>query len=142
MTSRRRAPSANGATIPAKKTLIPTPPPQSSSETSPENPKITISPSKWTKIVSLSSLLLLPYAYLLLIHFKIDGELKRSILINAALSFAGFFLTLRLIPVASRYVTRRNLFGFDINKKGTPQGNIKVLVSLNCVVLDYSLLDY
>lgn len=69
-----------------------------------------------------------------LFHFKIDGELKRSILINAALSFAGFFLTLRLIPVASRYVTRRNLFGFDINKKGTPQGNIKVPESLGIVV--------
>ncbi|KAL2923449.1 UDP-N-acetylglucosamine--dolichyl-phosphate N-acetylglucosaminephosphotransferase [Bienertia sinuspersici] len=131
MTSRRRAPSANGAKIPAsKQTLIDNPPKQSSSE----EPNITISPSKWSKIIFLSSLLLLPYAYLLLIHLQIDGELKRSILINAAMSFIGFLLTLKLIPVASRYVIRRNLFGYDINKKGTSQGNIKVPESLGIVV--------
>lgn len=101
---------------------------------SPEEPKIRVPSSKWIKIMALSSFLLIPYAYLLLIHFQIDGELKRSILINAALSLIGFLLTLRLIPVASRYVIRRNLFGFDINKKGTPQGNIKVPESLGIVV--------
>lgn len=47
-------------------------------------------------------------------------------LINAVLSFGGFMVTLVMIPVASRYVLRRNLFGFDINKRGTPQGLIKV----------------
>lgn len=127
MTSRRRAPSANGATTPAKQS------PQQP-QPSPEEPKIRVPSSKWIKIMALSSFLLIPYAYLLLIHFQIDGELKRSILINAALSLIGFLLTLRLIPVASRYVIRRNLFGFDINKKGTPQGNIKVPESLGIVV--------
>lgn len=39
-----------------------------------------------------------------------------------------------MIPVASRYVSRRNLFGYDINKKGTPQGSIKVPESLGIVV--------
>jgi len=28
--------------------------------------------------------------------------------------------------VASKYVLKRNLFGYDINKKGTPQGTVKV----------------
>ncbi|KNA04442.1 hypothetical protein SOVF_199790 [Spinacia oleracea] len=135
MTSRRRAPSANGGANPARRTVTNTPPPQQSPPpTSPEELNLTISSSKWAKILSLSCLLLLPYAYLLLIHFQIDGELKRSILINAALSFAGFMFTLKLIPVASRYVIRRNLFGFDINKKGTPQGSIKVPESLGIVV--------
>lgn len=130
MTSRRRAP-ANGAAAPAKETLIE---PQKSAPTSVEDPKITISPSKWTKILCLSSLLLLPYAYLLFFHFQIEAQLKRSIVINAALSAAGFFVTVKLIPVASRYVLRRNLFGYDINKKGTPQGLIKIPESLGIVV--------
>lgn len=130
MTSRRRAP-ANGAAAPAKETLIQ---PQKSAPTSVEDPKITISPSKWTKILCLSSLLFLPYAYLLFFHFQIEAQLKRSILINGALSAAGFFVTVKLIPVASRYVLRRNLFGYDINKKGTPQGLIKIPESLGIVV--------
>ncbi|XP_021724211.1 UDP-N-acetylglucosamine--dolichyl-phosphate N-acetylglucosaminephosphotransferase-like [Chenopodium quinoa] len=134
MTSRRRAPSANGPKTPARQTLHESPPPKQPPSTSPEELKIAVSSSKWLKVLSLSSLLLLPYAYLLLIHFKIDAQIKRSILINAALSFAGFLFTLRLIPVASRYVIRRNLFGFDINKKGTPQGKIKVPESLGIVV--------
>ena len=68
----------------------------------------------------------IPYFYLLYQHYKIEQDVKRSILINAALSVAGFFLTQRMIPVASRYVLKRGLFGFDINKKGTPQGTVKV----------------
>ncbi|OMO86106.1 Glycosyl transferase, family 4 [Corchorus olitorius] len=39
-----------------------------------------------------------------------------------------------MIPVASRYVLKRSLFGFDINKKGTPQGTVKVPESLGIVV--------
>ncbi|XP_074276790.1 uncharacterized protein LOC141600454 [Silene latifolia] len=118
MTSRRRTP--------AKPTSSPEKPqPVESSSTA---------PSKWPKILCLSSILLLPYAYLLLFHFNIDAQLKRSILINAALSVAGFLVTVKLIPVASRYVIRRNLFGFDINKRGTAQGLIKVPESLGIVI--------
>lgn len=39
-----------------------------------------------------------------------------------------------MIPVASKYVLRRNLFGYDINKKGTPQGSVKVPESLGIIV--------
>ncbi|KAE8098711.1 hypothetical protein FH972_016754 [Carpinus fangiana] len=85
-------------------------------------------------IVKLSLLLLGPYLYLIFRHYKIDQDLKRSILINAGLSIAGFFVTLKLIPVASRYVIRRNLFGYDINKKGTPGGTLRVPESLGIVV--------
>lgn len=77
-------------------------------------------------IVKLSLLLLGPYLYLIFHHYKIDQDLKRPILINAGLSIAGFFVTLKLIPVASRYVIRRNLFGYDINKKGTTGGTLRV----------------
>ena len=84
-----------------------------------------IAPPKWGLILKLS-LFTVPYLYLIFYHYKIEEELRRSILINAAMSIAGFFLTVKMIPVASRYVLRRNLFGYDINKKGTPQGTVKV----------------
>ncbi|KAF2289351.1 hypothetical protein GH714_035229 [Hevea brasiliensis] len=94
-----------------------------------------IAPPKSAFIFKLSLLLLAPYFYLLFYyHYKIQHDLKRSILINAVLSLAGFFLTVKMIPVASRYVLRRNLFGYDINKKGTPQGTVKVPESLGIVV--------
>eukprot|EP00268_Persea_americana_P031970 TRINITY_DN3128_c0_g2_i1.p1 TRINITY_DN3128_c0_g2~~TRINITY_DN3128_c0_g2_i1.p1 ORF type:complete len:440 (-),score=51.37 TRINITY_DN3128_c0_g2_i1:1343-2629(-) len=91
-------------------------------------------PPKLGFLVVISALSILPFFYLLFFHYHIDADLKRSILINAAMSFAGFLAAVRLIPVASQYVLRRNLFGFDINKKGTPQGVIKVPESLGIVI--------
>ncbi|KAH7575482.1 hypothetical protein JRO89_XS02G0120400 [Xanthoceras sorbifolium] len=85
-----------------------------------------IAPPKSGLILKLSLFFSLPYFYLIFYRYKIESELKKSILINAGLSLAGFFVTQKMIPVASRYVLRRNLFGFDINKKGTPQGTVKV----------------
>lgn len=85
-----------------------------------------IAPPKSGFIFKLSLLLFAPYFYLLLYHYEIHHDLKKSILINAGVCLAGFFATVRMIPVASRYVLRRNLFGYDINKKGTPQGTVKV----------------
>ncbi|KAK9080848.1 hypothetical protein SSX86_000607 [Deinandra increscens subsp. villosa] len=93
-----------------------------------------ITSAKTSKILLFSLILIIPYFYLIFYHYTIDTELKKSILINASLSFAGFILTLIMIPVASRYVLRRNMFGYDINKKGTPQGLIKVPESLGIVV--------
>ncbi|KAL9237939.1 hypothetical protein vseg_012430 [Gypsophila vaccaria] len=128
MTSRRRTPAKEPPST-AKSTSAET------SKTPPsDTPEIAVTLSKWKKIILLSAVLLLPYLYLLLFHFEISGELRRSILINAALSFAGFLMTVKLIPVASRYVIRRSLFGFDINKRGTPQGNVKVPESLGIVI--------
>ncbi|KAM5558624.1 UDP-N-acetylglucosamine--dolichyl-phosphate N-acetylglucosaminephosphotransferase [Rosa sericea] len=93
-----------------------------------------ISAPKSGVILKLTALFSVPYFYLVLYHYKIEQELRNSILINAALSLAAFFVTVKMIPVASRYVLRRNLFGYDINKKGTPQGTIKVPESLGIVV--------
>ena len=96
----------------------------------PANPPTTtdspIAPSKVGQILRVSLIFFVPYLYLIFSHYKIDSDLKRSILINAILSSAGFVVTLTMIPVASRYVLRRNLFGYDINKKGTHQGSVKV----------------
>lgn len=92
-----------------------------------------IAPPKWGFLFKLS-LFSIPYFYLIFFHFTIDSHLRRSIIINAGLSLVGFFVTVRMIPVASRYVLKRSLFGYDINKKGTPQGNVKVPESLGIVV--------
>ena len=85
-----------------------------------------IAPPKWGLLLKLSLFFLLPYSYLLFRYYPIEPELRRSILINAGMSLAGLFVTVKMIPVASRYVQKRNLFGYDINKKGTPQGTVKV----------------
>lgn len=122
MTVRKRVPSETTAAAAATQ-------PKSQETTAAASAIITdppIAPPKSGTIFKLSLLLIVPYAYLILFHYGVDGDLKRSILINAALSLAGFFVTRTLIPVASRYVQRRGLFGYDINKKGTPQGSVKV----------------
>ncbi|KAK6941769.1 Glycosyl transferase, family 4 [Dillenia turbinata] len=99
-----------------------------------EEEEFKLAPPKLSQIFAILAIFAIPYSYLFFVHYKIEEELRRSILINAVLSFAGFFVTLFMIPVASRYVLRRNLFGYDINKKGTAQGSIKVPESLGIVV--------
>ncbi|KAL6565759.1 hypothetical protein OROHE_004814 [Orobanche hederae] len=97
-----------------------------------------IAPPKWGFLCKLS-LFSIPYFYLIFFHFSIDSELRRSIIINAGLSLAGFFVTVRMIPVVSRRVLKRGISGYDINKKGTPHGNVKVRhagysTALQCVL--------
>ncbi|KAJ6813242.1 UDP-N-acetylglucosamine--dolichyl-phosphate N-acetylglucosaminephosphotransferase-like [Iris pallida] len=98
------------------------------------DPDPPLAPPKLGFVLPLSAALFLPFFYLLFFHYQIDAELRRSIAISAAMSIAGFVVTVRLIPVAARYVLRRNLFGYDINKKGTPLGLIKVPESLGIVI--------
>ncbi|KAI7992233.1 UDP-N-acetylglucosamine--dolichyl-phosphate N-acetylglucosaminephosphotransferase [Camellia lanceoleosa] len=127
MAARKRATSVASTSTTAK--------PPTTTETQPKTTEAPIAPSKAGQILKVSVIFfLVPYLYLILYHYNIEAELKRSILINALLSSAGFFLTLIMIPVASKYVLRRNLFGFDINKKGTPQGSVKVPESLGIAV--------
>nr|GMC82508.1 UDP-N-acetylglucosamine--dolichyl-phosphate N-acetylglucosaminephosphotransferase [Ipomoea batatas] len=95
-------------------------------------PKIT--PSKAPLMFKCTAIFSIPYFYLIYYHYGIESELRRSIIINAIISLLGYFVTLAMIPVASKYLVRRNLFGYDINKRGTPQGTIKVPESLGIVV--------
>lgn len=44
-----------------------------------------------------------------------------QVLLNAVVSFLGFLLTKRLIPILKPICLRRGLFGKDINKKGMAQ---------------------
>lgn len=122
MAARKRASSTASATATDTDTS------KSETPTSQEHADPPIAPPKSGLIFKLCLFFAIPYFYLLFYHYKIESELQRSILINAGLSLAGFFITQKMIPVASRYVLRRNLFGYDINKKGTPQGTIKVWV--------------
>ncbi|PON47914.1 Glycosyl transferase [Parasponia andersonii] len=107
---------------------------QEDTQRKPTSDESSIAPPKLGVILKLSLFLLVPYFYLVFHHYKIDKELKKPILINAALSLAGYFITIKLIPVASRRSLRRNLFGKDINKKGTPHGDVQVPESLGVVV--------
>ncbi|KAJ1292266.1 hypothetical protein BS78_02G378900 [Paspalum vaginatum] len=79
-------------------------------------------------------LFLAPFSYLAFVHYPLDADLRRSILKCAAMSLAGFFVALKFIPVAARYHLRRRMFGYDINKKGLPTGEIKVPEALGLVV--------
>ncbi|XP_026415666.1 UDP-N-acetylglucosamine--dolichyl-phosphate N-acetylglucosaminephosphotransferase-like [Papaver somniferum] len=123
MPARRRGPAATSS-ISEEPVIVP----------SPISEEPVIVPSKLPEIASVSAVFFALFFYLLFKHYKIEHDLKRSILINLGLSFVGFIISLILIPVASRYVLRRNLFGYDINKKGTPQGLIKVPESLGIVI--------
>ena len=97
--------------------------------------------SKTSFILKFSFLLLAPYFYFIFCHYNIDRDLRRSILINAVVSLVGFFVTVKIIPVASRYVLKRNLFGYDINKKGTPGGTLRVWVFCSLLVVFFFLLN-
>ncbi|KAA8518091.1 hypothetical protein F0562_015565 [Nyssa sinensis] len=127
MAARKRASSDASTRPPAAETQ------QKTQATTANSRDAQIAPSKAGQILTFSNLFV-PYFYLIFSHYKIEADLKSSILINALLSCAGFFATLTMIPVASRYVLRRNLFGYDINKKGTPQGSIKWLVEYNAAL--------
>ncbi|RCV14373.1 hypothetical protein SEVIR_2G432800v4 [Setaria viridis] len=81
-----------------------------------------------------AAIFLAPFSYLAFVHYPLDADLRGSILKCGAMSLGGFFVVLKLIPVAARYHLRRRMFGYDINKKGLPTGEIKVPEALGLVV--------
>ena len=48
-----------------------------------------------------------------------EPSLQASLLLSLGVSLFGFFTTRALIPLLKPYTIRSNLFGYDINKKGT-----------------------
>ena len=115
-----------------KPSSIPTKPPQISEPNEASKPKASSSddpplrPPKLGLILPASAVFFIPYFGFLYFYYDVEPSLRRSIAINAAMSFAGFIVVVRMIPLAAKYVLRRSLFGYDINKKDTPQGSIKV----------------
>ncbi|KAF5737661.1 UDP-N-acetylglucosamine--dolichyl-phosphate N-acetylglucosaminephosphotransferase [Tripterygium wilfordii] len=132
MAARKRASTEAAAKRPTTTETTPQRKPQDKETAITNEPPIA--PPKSGLILKLSFLLVAPYLYLLFYQYRIEEDIKRSILINAGLSLGGFFVTVKMIPVASRYVLKRNLFGYDINKKGTAQGTVKVPESLGIAV--------
>lgn len=46
--------------------------------------------------------------------------------LNVAASLCALLATVRFIPVVKQYTLKRGMFGLDINKRGTPAGDVKV----------------
>ncbi|CAM8877904.1 unnamed protein product [Rhodiola kirilowii] len=132
MAGRKRPTSSSSSAAPVADQN--SPPTETSIKSKAPTSDPSIAPPKLTEILIVFVPLLAVYLYLIIYYFKIESGLKRSILINVAISVAGFLVTLRMIPVASRYLLKANLFGYDINKRGTPQGSVKVTESLGIVV--------
>lgn len=116
----RRRPAISDQTVVSGEPQPPKPQPQ------PPTDEFSLAPPKLGLILSILALFFIPFFYLLFMYYPIESDLRRSISIGVAMSLGGFVITVRLIPVAARYLLRRNLFGYDINKKGTPQGAVKV----------------
>ncbi|SPT16542.1 unnamed protein product [Triticum aestivum] len=95
---------------------------------------LVLRPPNLRLVLAAMALFLAPFSYLAFVHYPLAADLRRSILICGAISLGGFFVVLRLIPVAARYLLRRGMFGKDINKKGLPMGEITVPESLGIVV--------
>lgn len=55
-----------------------------------------------------------------------DDKTRRSILVGAFISVAGFFATRYLIPPVASKTAARGICGKDLNKKGTPAGDIPI----------------
>ncbi|KAL4450691.1 hypothetical protein ABPG77_001047 [Micractinium sp. CCAP 211/92] len=105
-------------------------------------------PPAWLRL--LAAACLLPAVWVVTTQVT-DDRTRYSILTSAAVSVLGFFLTLRLIPLTKAYTLKAGLFGMDINKKGSREGEKKVpeslglasgVVFLVCVILFQQLHYY
>ena len=79
-----------------------------------------------------------------------DQKTFRSILLNAAVSIAGFIATRWLVPFVAQKTQARGICGKDINKKGTPAGDTPIpesvglapaIVFIVCVIV-FELVHY
>ena len=73
-------------------------------------------------------------------------EIFEQVLLNVGISFLGFLLTRKLIPILKPICLKRGLFGRDINKKGTrplrcPRAECPVLCVPTCRLCALSLLE-
>ena len=115
----RRRPAAAAAGDPP-----PQAPPADAAAAAPEEP--VLRPPNLRVAAVAVVIFLAPFSYLAFVHYPLGADLQRSILKCGAMSLVGFYVALKLSPVAARYHLRRRMFGYDINKKGLPTGQIKV----------------
>lgn len=105
-------------------------------------------PPAWLRLLAFGCLS--PAAWVLCTQVA-DERTRASILTSATVSMLGFFLTKRLIPLTKKYTLKAGLFGMDINKKGSKEGEKKIpeslglaagVVFLVCIVLFQQLHYY
>ncbi|MEW5316093.1 MAG: hypothetical protein WDW38_007479 [Sanguina aurantia] len=79
-----------------------------------------------------------------------DARIRALVATSAAVALVGFFVTLRLIPAFTGKTSSRGIAGKDLNKKGTPAGDIPIpeaaglapgAVFLLCIIC-FQLLHY
>lgn len=72
------------------------------------------------------------------------SRIQRSVLVNVFVSFLGFWATRWLTPIVAKINSKAGLIGKDINKRGTPAGNVSIpealglamgVVYLLCLIL-------
>jgi UDP-N-acetylglucosamine--dolichyl-phosphate N-acetylglucosaminephosphotransferase len=117
----RRRPGGTAAGDPP-----PTRPPPADAAAGESEKEPVLRPPNLGVAAAAAAIFLAPFSYLAFVHYPLDADLRRSILKCGAMSLGGFCVVLKLIPVAARYHLRRRMFGYDINKKGLPTGEIKV----------------
>lgn len=88
-------------------------------------------PSKAARLAALCALSLAPAATLLVLVG--DQAVRRSLLVSLGLSAVACVGTVRMIPAVVRMTLRRGMFGYDLNKRGTPAGEEKVPEALGLV---------
>lgn len=75
-------------------------------------------------------LILLVLSFGAKVFFEKLYEKSNYFILIIILSIAGYILTDKLIPSVKLMTQSKGLFGKDLNKKGTPQGEIPVYISL------------
>lgn len=115
----RRRPAAAAARDPPQQ-------PAAAAASAGPDKELVLRPPNLVVVAASMLLFLAPFSYLAFVHYPLGSDLRKSILICGGLSLVGFLVVLGLIPVAARYLLRRRMFGYDINKRGLPTGEIQV----------------
>lgn len=63
-----------------------------------------------------------------------DRTTQASLLVSALVSLVAFWVCRKIIPLVARYTLKADLFGYDINKKGSEAGEKKIPESLGLAV--------
>ena len=79
---------------------------------------------KSSKIIQATTTITIAYSLHTVWHKQQEHFIQY--LFYLALSFAAFFITDKLIPIFKKYNAKADLVGKDLNKKGTPAGEVPV----------------
>ena len=93
-----------------------------------EDSRPNVSPKGWSKTARFSAFCAAVCVPVIALFVAVEMELREriSIMINAGMSILGFIAVRWGIPIAIPYMLKRNMFGMDINKRGSPGGEIKM----------------